>query len=231
MKNQLILKIEDYEGPIHLLLEMFKTNKLEITLLNIDEILDQYLDFINNLNKNEILIAANYLDLAAEIVVYKSKKILELDNEEEEEIEVLDKEELISKILEYKSYKEATKDIEVLKEQRSLYLSRDDSSISEYLEEMLEPIPISKFEGVVEKFFIKIFQENSKDEKVIIKKDLSIKEYINELEQMDSIEITTFLDGKSNREKVIYFLAILNVLKKDNFYIDYNDDKIFLIKV
>ncbi len=230
MKNQLILKIEDYEGPIHLLLEMFKTNKLEITLLNIDEILDQYLDFINSLNRNEILIAANYLDLAAEIVVYKSKKILDIDNEEEEEIEVLDKEELISKILEYKSYKEVTKDIEVLKEQRSLYLSRDDSSIAEYLEETLEPISTNKFEGVVEKLFAKIFQENSNDEKVIIKKDLSIKEYINELEQINSIEITSFLDGKSNREKVIYFLAILNVLKKDNFYIEQNDNKIFLIK-
>lgn len=229
MKEELVLKIEDYEGPIHLLLEMFKSNKLEITLLNIDVILDQYLSYIDECKDNDILLAANYLDLAAEIILYKSKKILKLDEEVEQEEEVLDKEDLINKILEYKSYKEASKDMGVLTNKRQLYLSKEEENLDTYIDEELKPISFKKFYDTVAKLYLDI-KKNSKEEKVIIKKDLNISDYVDELSNLDKIDMEELFTQLPKREKVIYFLAILIILKKEEFKMYETNGNIVIVK-
>ncbi len=158
MENDLIFKIDDFEGPLDLLLEMFKKHKLEITEINLDPILDQYLEFINTLQNENYNIAVEYLEIASEIVLYKSKEIVNDDSQEEEQEDdgVLDKEDLINKLLEYKKYKEASKDIKELEEQRNLFLTKEVVDLSSFKENKLEEISIDEFKKIINDTFLKI---------------------------------------------------------------------------
>ncbi len=233
MVNDLIFKIDDFEGPLDLLLEMFKKHKLEITEINLDPILDQYLDFINKLQNENYNIAVEYLEIASEIVLYKSKEIIDDDTEEEVEEEgTLDKEDLINKLLEYKKYKEASKDIKELEEQRNLFLTKEVVDLSSFKENKLEEISIDEFKKVINDTFLKIKLKKKKDEtRVIEKKDLSIDDYIKELLTLDEIRFNELIKDKELTEVIIIFLAILEILKLKTHILLKSEEEIIILKV
>ncbi len=233
MESNLIFKIEDFEGPLDLLLEMFKKHKLEITEVNLDPILDQYLDFINKLQNENYNIAVEYLEIASEIVLYKSKEIVNDDEQEEiEEEDIFDKEDLINKLLEYKRYKEASKDIKELEEQRNLFLTKEVVDLSSFKDNKLEEISIDDFKKVINDTFLKIKLKKEKDQKrVIEKKDLSIDDYIKELLSFSEIRFNKMIEGKDLTEVIIIFLAILEILKLKTHILLKSEEDIIILKV
>ena len=68
--------INDFEGPLDVLLHLVKESKMDIYEINISSIIDQYLDFIHNLEDNNIDIASEYLVMASELIHLKSKLLL-----------------------------------------------------------------------------------------------------------------------------------------------------------
>ncbi len=233
MENDLIFKIDDFEGPLDLLLEMFKKHKLEITEINLDPILDQYLDFINKLQNENYNVAVEYLEIASEIVLYKSKEVIHDDTQEEVEDEgSLDKEELINKLLEYKKYKEASKDIKELEMQRNLFLTKEIVDLSNYKDNELEEISIDDFKKIINNTFLKIKLKKQKDKvRIIEKNDLSIDEYIKDLLKFKEIKFNKFIKGKELTEVIIIFLAILEILKLKNHILLKSNKDIIIIKV
>ncbi len=234
MKNDLIFKIDDFEGPLDLLLEMFKKHKLEITKINLDPILDQYLEFINTLQNENYNIAVEYLEIASEIVLYKSKEIVndETQEEEQEDDGTLDKEDLINKLLEYKKYKEASKDIKELEEQRNLFLTKEVVDLSSFKENKLEEISIDEFKKIINDTFLKIKLKKKKDEtRVIEKNDLSIDDYIKELLLLDEIKFNEIIKDKDLTEVIIIFLSILEILKLKTHILLKSEEEIIILKV
>ena len=65
--------INDFEGPLDLLLHLVKESKMDIYEINIHDIINQYLEFIHNLEEENIDIASEYLVMAAELIHLKSK--------------------------------------------------------------------------------------------------------------------------------------------------------------
>ena len=79
-------KINEFEGPLDLLLHLIKESEMDIMDIEIVKLTDQYLDYINNMNDMNLSIASEYLVLASDLMYLKSKTLLpSLKDEEEEE--------------------------------------------------------------------------------------------------------------------------------------------------
>jgi segregation and condensation protein A len=100
------LQLTNFEGPLDLLLYLIEKNKMDIYQVKIDEIADQYIDFLNESQKLNLEIASEFLVMASTLLLIKSKGLLPKTVEDEAE---LTEEELLRRIIEYKKYKEITK--------------------------------------------------------------------------------------------------------------------------
>lgn len=101
------LKLENFEGPLDLLCYLIDKNKMDIYKVNISEIADQYIEYLNAQEKLDLEVASEFLIMASTLVFIKSKGLLPKHNEEDEA--ELTEEELLKRIIEYKKYKEISK--------------------------------------------------------------------------------------------------------------------------
>lgn len=104
--NKYAIKIENFEGPLDLLCHLIEKNKMSINDIKINEITEQYIEYINKMEEMNLEITSEFLLMASTLIYIKSKSLLpkQLDDEKE-----LTEEELIRRIIEYKKYKEITK--------------------------------------------------------------------------------------------------------------------------
>ncbi len=98
-----LIKIDKFEGPLDLLIYLIEKNKMDIYDINLTEITEQYIEYLNQMDKLNLEIASEFLVMASSLLYLKSKKLLP---KQEEETEELTEEELIRRIIEYKKYKE-----------------------------------------------------------------------------------------------------------------------------
>lgn len=112
------IKIDNFKGPLDLLCHLIDKNKMNIYDINLSEITDQYIEYINEQEKLNLEIASEFLVMASTLLYLKSKKLLPKQEDEEEE---LTEEELIRRIIEYKKFKEISK---ALKENYLVYSNR-----------------------------------------------------------------------------------------------------------
>ena len=95
--------INDFEGPLDLLLHLIKTSKMDIYDIKVEEITKQYVDFINKQKEMNLDVASEYLVMASELIEIKSKMLLPKTEEEEEEDP---RKELVNRLIEYQKYKD-----------------------------------------------------------------------------------------------------------------------------
>lgn len=98
------VKLEAFEGPLDLLLHLIEKNKIDIYDIPIVEITEQYLDYIKQMETDDMNVMSEFLVMAATLIDIKCKMLLpkEVDEEGEEEDP---RAELVQKLLEYKLYK------------------------------------------------------------------------------------------------------------------------------
>ena len=103
--NKYAIKIENFEGPLDLLVHLIDKNKMNIYDVNLSQITDQYIEYINAMEKMNLEITSEFLIMASTLLYIKSKNLLpnEVDDEKE-----LTEEELLQRIIEYKRYKDVS---------------------------------------------------------------------------------------------------------------------------
>ena len=114
----MVFTINDFEGPLDLLLHLIKEDNIDICDISIARITEQYLDYITKMQNMDLDIASEYLVMAAELVEFKSRTLLpsvDIDEVNEEF-----KEEIVDKLYDYKQYKEVCEDLKKLALDRSL---------------------------------------------------------------------------------------------------------------
>lgn len=99
------LNLDNFQGPLDLLCGLIEKNKMNIYDIKLDEITDQYLEYLKQAQVLNLEIASEFVSMASTLLYIKSKKLLPSKNEEEEEIS---EDELIRRIIEYKKYKDIT---------------------------------------------------------------------------------------------------------------------------
>ena len=132
-------KINDFEGPLDLLLHLIKEKKMDIMDIEIEKITDQYMKFLEEQEKLNLEIASDYLVLASELLEIKSRLLLprqELDVESEEEFDP--RSELVNRLLEYQTYKDITKVLQEKEELRSEIYTKAPENVKNYIDEVTE---------------------------------------------------------------------------------------------
>lgn len=99
------IKLENFEGPLDLLCTLIEKNKMNIYDIKLDEITDQYVEFLKKAKELNLEVASEFLVMASTLLFIKSKRLLPGKEEKEE----ISEDELIRRIVEYKKYKDITK--------------------------------------------------------------------------------------------------------------------------
>lgn len=106
LKTEYQLSIHNFEGPLDLLIYLISKNKMNIFDISLSELTDEYISYLNEMTEQNLEITSEFIVMASTLLDIKARKLLpELEPKEEEE-EIVSEEDLISKIVEYKKYKE-----------------------------------------------------------------------------------------------------------------------------
>ena len=118
-------EMEDFEGPLTLILMLLSKNKIEIRDLRISDILEQYLAYLDEMKAMDLEIASEFVQMAAHLLYIKTRMLLTSDTEEVDELEVLlaSLEQLKARDV-YQSVKEATPALLAASERGSRFLTK-----------------------------------------------------------------------------------------------------------
>lgn len=225
---ELDLKINEFEGPLDLLLHLIKESKMNIFDIKIEEITDQYLKYIESQEKMNLEIDSEYLVLASELIEIKSKLLL--PNEKvEEELEEDPREELINRLLEYEAYKEITKTLKEKEELRQEIYTKAPSNIQEYIEDTTEIKSDITLDDLVDAF--QKFLERKKESKPlstkVTEKEITVSsrrhDIRNILKRKKKISFFELFPVISREYIVATFLAVLEMAKNKELIITQND--------
>ena len=214
--------INDFEGPLDLLLHLVKQSKMDIYEINLHDLINQYLKYINDMENLNIDIASEYLVMAAELVHLKSKMLIHKEDEEddtESEFGIQTEEDLRQKILEYDKIKELTSSFKELEEKRNEVYTKLPENLKEYYEEAKLPKGLVDVEDLVKA--ILAFQDRKKQEAPlhtkITKKEISVedrtKEIKNILKNQKRIDFFSLFEIPRREYIVVTFLSILTMSK------------------
>ena len=112
------LRLDNFEGPLDLLVYLIDKNKMDIYKVNISDIAEQYIGYLKSQEELNLEIASEFLVMASTLLLIKSKGLLPKEADDEAEIS---EEELLRRIIEYKKYKEISK---VFKERIQVFSKR-----------------------------------------------------------------------------------------------------------
>lgn len=229
--NKYAIKIENFEGPIDLLLHLIDKNKMNICDVKLSEITDQYIEYIKKMEEMNLEITSEFLVMASTLIYIKSKSILPKNVEEEEEISA---EELLHRIIEYKKYKEITKKLRQMYEEsgvryykapENIKLPKHELKENQYNEENI----VSVYKQLLERNTQKI-NENAKNiEKIAITDTYTVaskvKEMLKELIKKPKFVFNALFSlNKCEKEEVITAFSGLLELSRRNKVVTSQDE-------
>ena len=215
------LCINDFEGPLDLLLHLVKTAKMSIYDIDTKKIIDEYLAFIDTLDKNDIDNASEYLVMAAELIHLKSRLLLNLDSEEDnnDEYSINSEEDLKNKLIEYERYRNVTNLFKELEENRSEFFTKYPENLNEFVEK--KEIEKGSLNANLLAMALNELQKRMNYQKPvntkITRREISVedrKKYIRNV--LDTRKKVNFMDlfEDYNKEMVVAtFLSILDMCK------------------
>lgn len=225
------VSLDNFEGPMDLLLHLIKKDNMDIMDINIEEITNQYLEYIESAQNLNLDISSEYLVLAAELIEIKSSSLLPKHEVEEDEYEEDPRENLIKRLIEYKKYKEITPNFKELEEMRKELYTKIPSDLKEYQnnEEIINYGDLS-MDLLMEAF--KKFLDRKQDEKPlntkITKKEYSVSARSREIKDIlrlkKNVEFEELFEIVTRDYVVVTFLSILSLAKKGEIDIKQDDN-------
>jgi segregation and condensation protein A len=213
------VKVAQFEGPLDLLLSLIEQRQLDVTQIALAEVTEQFLQYIKQLQDLDPTTLADYLAIAAKLLVIKSKAILpSLEIEQEEEDAGVD---LEARLILYKQFKEVAKLLKKLDNRRKQSWTRGvtfEERINFYPDPNITTTELHRaILGVLTQL-----KELDNLPKAKIKEAISIQEKINHLQGVLGEQIETSLSdllktAKNKDEVIVTFLALLELIKQRIF--------------
>ena len=105
------IQLDTFEGPLSLLLYLIRKNELDICDIPINEITQQYLEYIQIMKELNLEVAGEFIAMAATLIYIKSRMLVPQYNEHGEEVNDDPRKELVAQLIEYQRYQEAGKQL------------------------------------------------------------------------------------------------------------------------
>ena len=218
------VKINEFEGPLDLLLHLIKKDDIDIFEISIEKITKQYLDYIENMKNENLDVTSEYLVMAASLIEMKAKSLLPNKSEDEEEQLEEDRNELIEKLIEYEKYKSVTAAFKELENIRKSVYTRESDELLNYKNEnnIDYGIDLNDLVEAMQKFLEKKQLDKPLNTK-IEKKEYSISQRCSEiskiLKEKRKINFEELFDKLSKDYVIVTFLAILSLARKNEINI------------
>lgn len=221
LSDKYIVTIDNFDGPLDLLLHLIKEQDIDIYDIKIEDITKQYLDYIKHMKELNLEIASEYLVMASELIEMKSKMLLPKKREkEEDDYEEDPRELLIERLLAYKRYKEVTSKFKDLELTRKMIFTREPDNLNRYAkeEESIEELGVADLIDA----FNNLLKRKELDRPIatkITKKELSVAEKVNKIKNIlrnkKKINFEDIFEVSTKEEVIISFLSVLEMVKKD----------------
>ena len=216
---EITLRIDDFEGPLDLLLHLIKEKKMDLLNLKLEVIIDEYLNFIEKMEQMNLDIASSYLVMASELVEMKSRLLLPRQQEEKEEENP--KENLINRLVEYQKYKDITSNFKELEQERKNIYTRLPEDLKEYNDTETKvnnsDVTLNDLLKAFQKFLDRKKLEQPLNTKVT-KKEITVEERRASIKKIlatkGKINFLELFEIYTKEYVVVTFLAILEMAKK-----------------
>ena len=216
------IKIDNFQGPLDLLCYLIDKNKMNIYDVNLAEITEQYIEYLNAMEKMNLEIASEFIVMASTLLYLKSKNLLP---KQEEEVDEITEEELIRRIIEYKKFKEISK---VLKENYKIYSNRFYKGQEEIklpkqkLEKKYENGKIPEiYRMLIDKNSVKINKSAKNIEKIALVEKYTVSEKVKEMykilaKQKKFVFNKLFTINKKEKQEVVTAFSGLLEMSRRN---------------
>ena len=221
------VKIDNFEGPMDLLLHLIEKKQMKISEINISQIIDDYLEYINKHKEENLKIKIEFLIMATDLIEIKAYSILN-QAKKLERMEDLEK-----RIIEYKIFKEIS---ELFSEHEKEYNIPYKKSGSQNIQEVSFEYDMSMLtlDNLLNNFKNLIKSEDRKPKMILnLEEEYSSEEAFSEIQEImeneAEIEFNSLLKNKFTKSRiVVLFLCVLELFKsgeidiipmENNFYI------------
>ena len=226
----LTVKLQVFEGPLDLLLHLLEKNKVNIYDIPIVEITSQYMEYISEMQRQDLNVVSEFLVMAATLLDIKSRMLLPREETEEEEEDP--RAELVQKLLEYKMYRcmaYELKDRQIDAEKVLFKMPTIPEEVRQYeepvdLQELLTDVTLKRLNGILMRR-----QEDRVDPirsrfGKIEREEVSLEERMGYLEQYilhhRRFSFRGLLETQSSKmEIIVTFLSVLELMKTGKIFI------------
>ncbi|MGT2753487.1 segregation/condensation protein A [Streptococcus ovis] len=230
------IKLKDFEGPLDLLLHLVSKYQMDIYEVPITEVIEQYLAYIATLQAMRLEVAGEYMLMASQLMLIKSRRLLPKVVEEmpeEEDPEQL----LLSQLEEYRRFKLISERMGEQHEERSQYFSKPK------LELVFEDVTLVQDKSTIDLFlaFSKVMTEKQAELRqshtTIARDEYKIEEVMDfvrqKFVQTPRLQLgKLFLESRNMNEVITIFLATLELVKVQEVTIEQEENfgEIYLIR-
>ncbi|MCQ8211298.1 segregation/condensation protein A [Cetobacterium somerae] len=207
---EIVLKIDNFEGPLDLLLHLIEKKKMRISEIKISQIIDEYLQFIETAQTDNLSIKVEFLEIASELLEIKAVSILSIEKEEEKE------KDLKRRLEDYKVFKEVAQVISQIEcEYNISYTRKEGRKITKNIPKEFD-LTTLKLQDMFNSY-VKYLPKSEEFLEIEVEKRYSLKE------EMDRIKVILYSSEKEvvdlfrraeNRTHLVYiFLAVLDLYR------------------
>ena len=229
------LKLQVFEGPMDLLMHLIEKNKIDIYDIPIVTVTDQYLDYMRQMEHDDMNVTSEFLVMAATLLDIKSRMLLPKEENEDGEEEEDPREELVRRLLEYKMYKYMSEELRE-KNRHAGYSYFRQQDLPEEVRSYVPPLNYEELIGdrtaqSLRAVFAEVlkrkksrvdpirsgFGKIQKEEISVADKELYIRAYLQRHPHADFREMLELEDSKE--EIIVTFLVILELMKNQKIRI------------
>jgi segregation and condensation protein A len=220
------ISLPQFEGPFDLLLFFIERDELDIHDIPMAKITGDFLEYLRHMNSLNIELASEFIFVAATLMRIKAKMLLPRPELDEEGNEVDLKQDLISKLIEYKKFKQASEELQMLEEERfkqekrgNIAFDLQQSAQAADPGEELTSVDLYKLVLIYEKAITRYKERNTEVRHTVTQYPYTIegqKKVIGELLQINKqLDFSQLVENSENRVHFVFnFLAMLEMLQQ-----------------
>ncbi len=228
--DKILYKLDTFEGPLDLLLMLIQKNKVSIYDIPIVEITAQYLEAIEGIEEANLDNTSEFLVMASNLLYIKSKMLLPKNEEEEDEEDP--REELARRLIEYQQFKEASKELRknefstknmVFRETEKIDFPIPEYDISHDADELVEA-----FNQIFQRRLRRAKPEKRAFSQIVGREKVSVDDMVEKickvLRRSKRVQFESlFRPEDSKPEMIATFLAVLEMIKLNKLYANYDE--------
>lgn len=212
-------KLDNFEGPLDLLLHLIKDAKLDIATVKLADITEQYLEYMQDIKSVDMDKASEFITVAATLIEIKSKKALPVEQEQTDTDEEDDEALLLRRLKEYELFKETGKSLKEIEDVNKFYRApgKETEKVKVVLKDLVLDQLLDAFAKLLTREELKKQVQDQgpkkivKDRFTVAEKIIAIRNFAKERKRFEFEEL--FGDDLTKSELINVFLALLELLK------------------